>query len=244
MYAPGSSRKCPDVSGMSELFCVPSAIPAGERLKHFALARRLFSARALERRDLPDGYLIRFPQDDFEAVARFVANERLCCPFLQFEVRVAQESGSLWLQMTGPPGTREVLEAELSLTQSCHCASPVSASQGVAKWSTLAGLFGAIAVCTACCLVPFALVSIGIAGPWLGSLQALTRYKWLFILMTVAFLAYGFHAAYWRGTRTAGAASAVRSGRSEQALRVWLWIATLLAVSGVVFERIEPLLRK
>lgn len=106
---------------MSELVCVPSAIPAGQRLQHFALARQLFTRRALERRDLPDGYEIRFAQDDFEAVTRFVANERLCCPFLQFEIRAEPEAGSVWLRMTGPAGTREVLEAELNLTKTCCC---------------------------------------------------------------------------------------------------------------------------
>lgn len=106
---------------MSELVCVPSAIPAGQRLKHFALARQLFSNKALERRDLADGYEIRFAQDDSEAVRRFVANERLCCPFLQFEIRAEPHGDSLWLRMTGPQGTREVLDAELSLTKSCRC---------------------------------------------------------------------------------------------------------------------------
>jgi len=106
---------------MSKLICVPWAIPTAERRKHFDLARELFSARALERRELPDGYAIRFARDDLEAVARFIANERLCCPFLQFEVRVEQDAGPLWLQMTGPQGTREVLQAELSLMNTCLC---------------------------------------------------------------------------------------------------------------------------
>lgn len=229
---------------MSELFCVPSAIPAGKRLQHFALARQLFSTKALERRDLSNGYAIRFSQGDFEAVTRFVANERLCCPFLQFEVRVEPDAGSLWLQMSGPQGTREVLAAELSLTKSCQCESPSGAIQGLTRWSAVAGLLCSIAVCAACCLLPFALVSIGIAGTWVSGLQALARYKWLFILTTVAVLAYGFRATYWRRNRASGASAALVAGGSERAVRVLLWIATLLAVSGVVFEQVEPLLPK
>ena len=229
---------------MSELFCVPAAIPAGKRLQHFALARRLFAAKALERRELPDGYAIRFSQDDFEAVTRFVANERLCCPFLQFEIRVEPDAGALWLQMSGPQGTREVLAAELSLAKSCQCESPSGAVQGLTKWSALAGLLCSIAVCAACCLLPFALVSIGIAGAWVSGLQAFARYKWLFILMTVAVLAYGFRATYRQRKRAFGAGAALEAGRSERAVRVGLWIATLLTVSGLVFEQVEPLLRK
>lgn len=116
--------------------CVPSAIPADERQAHFALARELFASRAQEHRDLPEGYAIRFANDEFEAVARFVANERKCCPFMSFDLTLAPKSGPLWLRMTGPEGTRRVLQAELNLTvgAQCHCISAKSgglhASQG------------------------------------------------------------------------------------------------------------------
>lgn len=229
---------------MSELVCVPSAIPAGQRLQHFALARQLFTRRALERRDLPDGYEIRFAQDDFEAVTRFATNERLCCPFLQVDIRAEPDAGSLWLRMTGPPGTREVLEAELSLTNCCRCESPVAAAQALTKWSTLASLLCSIAVCAACCLLPFLLISIGIAGPWVSGLQAFARYKWPLILMTAVLLGYGFRITYQRGGRPIRAPADARVGASERAMRVWLWIATFLALSGIVFEQIEPLLQK
>ena len=112
------------MSSVRELICVPSAIPAAERQGHFALAQELLHERAKERRDLADGYAIRFGCDDFEAVARFVLNERRCCPFMRFELRVEPESGPLWLRMTGPEGTHGVLQAELSLTGSCGCAQP------------------------------------------------------------------------------------------------------------------------
>jgi hypothetical protein len=101
---------------------VPSAIPAAERARHFALARELFTQLAQERMDLPEGYAIRFQSDMFGAVARFVANERRCCPFMNFELSIARESGPLWLRMTGPAGTREVLQVELGLEGSdCGC---------------------------------------------------------------------------------------------------------------------------
>lgn len=104
-----------------ELACVPGAIPIAERQAHFALARDLFHERAAERTALPNGYVIRFPPDALEAVARFVTNERKCCPFMSFEMTLAPESGPLWLRMTGPEGTRSVLDAELDLGDSCGC---------------------------------------------------------------------------------------------------------------------------
>lgn len=105
------------------LACVPSAIPATERASHFALARELFHEVAQERTDLPDGYAVRFSPDALEAVARFVANERKCCPFMNFELSIAPGSGPPWLRMTGPAGTREIVQAELGLADSCGCRS-------------------------------------------------------------------------------------------------------------------------
>jgi hypothetical protein len=103
------------------LACVPAAIPAAQRKAHFELARELFTRRAMERVPLPEGYAFRFDSAEFEDVARFVTNERKCCPFLTFEVEVTPQAGPLWLRMQGPEGTRKVLDAELSLAGSCQC---------------------------------------------------------------------------------------------------------------------------
>jgi hypothetical protein len=104
-------------SHCAELACVPAAIAPQERAAHFALIRQLFGELVHERAELPNGYAYRFHPDALEMVARFVANERRCCPFLDFELAVAPDSGPLWLRMTGPDGTREVLEAELAISR-------------------------------------------------------------------------------------------------------------------------------
>ena len=96
------------------LACVPGAIPADERPTHFALAARLFGTEARERRALPDGYALRFDAEMFGQVAQFVEHERLCCPFLTFTLELAGAGGPLWLRLTGPAGTREFLDAELT----------------------------------------------------------------------------------------------------------------------------------
>lgn len=95
------------------LACAADAIPPTERSAHFALLRRLFGGAALEREALPEGYAFRFAPGDFEEVARFVANERKCCPFLTFEITVSPSEESVWLRMTGPEGTRAFLDVEL-----------------------------------------------------------------------------------------------------------------------------------
>ncbi len=98
------------------LACVVGAIPAAERPVHFARLTRLFGEAARERHPLPDGadgYAFRFDPAEFDDVARFVANERRCCPFLAFALDLAPDGGPLWLRLSGPDGTRAFLDAEL-----------------------------------------------------------------------------------------------------------------------------------
>lgn len=97
------------------LACVPGGIPAAERTDHFALLQRLFQDEAQARQPLDAGYAFRFGAEAFDLVARFIANERRCCPFLTFNLRVTPPDGAVWLELTGPEGTREFLEAELPL---------------------------------------------------------------------------------------------------------------------------------
>lgn len=94
------------------LVCVPDAIPAEERPAHQALLRQLFGEAAEDREAIPNGYAFRFSPDILDGLARFVANERKCCPFLEFMIHVTPD-GPIWLRMTGPAGTPEFLEAEL-----------------------------------------------------------------------------------------------------------------------------------
>jgi len=95
------------------LACVPGAIPAEERPAHFALIERLFGTEMREREVVPDGYAFRFEPDAFGDLARFVSNERKCCPFLTFQLVVSAAEGPVWLRLTGAEGTREFLDAEL-----------------------------------------------------------------------------------------------------------------------------------
>ncbi len=101
--------------------CVPSALEPAERTAHFALARKLFGVKVEHREALPNGLAFRMPTDSLDTVARFVANERKCCPFITFEITVGPGDGAVSLRMTGPDGTREVLEAELDLQSPCGC---------------------------------------------------------------------------------------------------------------------------
>jgi hypothetical protein len=102
-------------SASAPLACVRGGIPADERASHGALTRELFDRAATERRALPDGYHFTFGVEWLEQVARFVRNERLCCPFLSFAIEIQTGSERVSLRMQGPVGARELLATELGL---------------------------------------------------------------------------------------------------------------------------------
>jgi hypothetical protein len=86
----------------------PAALKARrENLLHVLIRR------ASERRELPDGYRLRFPSEGtlLSEIARMVDAERQCCRFIRFTVTVEPDDGPITLDLTGPAGTREFLAA-------------------------------------------------------------------------------------------------------------------------------------
>lgn len=80
------------------------------------LIERLFS-RVLETIPLENGYAFRFRGDGdlLTALFHFIEIERRCCPFLEFRLTVERGQGSIQLDLTGPPGSREFLESAFEL---------------------------------------------------------------------------------------------------------------------------------
>ena len=94
--------------------CNWSALTAVQQERQRALYRQL-RADVEEVLELKDGYAFRHSPDSkvLLALAEFVANERLCCPFFEFAVTVERAGGPVWLRMTGGREGKRVLEAEM-----------------------------------------------------------------------------------------------------------------------------------
>jgi hypothetical protein len=71
--------------------------------------------RADDDQELPEGRRLRFSAEGetLAVIARMVDAERPCCRFLRFQITVEPDGGPIWLEVTGPPGTREFLSAIL-----------------------------------------------------------------------------------------------------------------------------------
>jgi hypothetical protein len=66
---------------------------------------------------LREGLRLRFSAtgDTLSAIARTIEAERHCCRFLRFQITVEPDGGPIFLELSGPPGTREFVTALLEV---------------------------------------------------------------------------------------------------------------------------------
>jgi hypothetical protein len=74
---------------------------------------REVGAAMLEQRELDSGYAYRFPADAhwINELSKLITAERDCCPFLRFTLNVEPGDGPIWLELTGPAGTKDFLKS-------------------------------------------------------------------------------------------------------------------------------------
>jgi hypothetical protein len=92
-----------------------TALDGAQRERQQVLMKK-FHASIEETHALPDGYAFRLPADaqTILAAAEFITIERLCCPFLNFELEVGRAGSPVWLRLTGSEGAKEFIEAEFA----------------------------------------------------------------------------------------------------------------------------------
>ena len=68
-------------------------------------------AEAIE--PIADGYRLRFPasSETLQAIVAMIDGERQCCRFLRFQLTIEPAEGPVVLDVTGPSGTRDFLNA-------------------------------------------------------------------------------------------------------------------------------------
>ncbi|MCM3869710.1 MAG: hypothetical protein ND895_03280 [Pyrinomonadaceae bacterium] len=99
---------------VSAFACDMSAIEPDRKDEHMVTINQLF--RSVEDiRELPNGYAFRLPNDAdvLLRTTKFVAFERLCCPFFGFAIELEPEGGALWLSLTGRDGIKPFIIAEI-----------------------------------------------------------------------------------------------------------------------------------
>ena len=101
-----------DVPRTELLADIDAAISAAERPRYNDLVKRLRIA-VMDRSELTDGYVYKLDTKKITLpeVAEWITMERLCCPFLAFQLDVKANSATQ-LTMRGPLGAKTVLREE------------------------------------------------------------------------------------------------------------------------------------
>jgi hypothetical protein len=103
------------VSQVSPFACERSALSAADRKRHFDELGPALRGMVKNVRELRDGYEFEFPADPatFRLEAEWAAGEHLCCPFLDINLRQEREKGSFLMGLSGRPGVKQFIEADL-----------------------------------------------------------------------------------------------------------------------------------
>jgi mercuric ion transport protein len=116
----------------------------------------------------------------------------------------------------------------------------VTTHQTAERLTAAGGILGAIAA-SSCCVLPLLFVSLGVSGAWIGNLTALAPYQPYVLAVTFAVLGYGFYSVYRRPREVCSDGTCERPLPSR-AVKIGLWVGTVLAVVALIFQRIVLML--
>lgn len=98
----------------SPLSCDLFVLSDGDRSRREELVSQLgHSLRELYELEQGYGMVFEPSASTLADLVEFIALERLCCPFLNFELRVQEENGPVRLEMSGREGVKQFLSTEL-----------------------------------------------------------------------------------------------------------------------------------
>ena len=97
------------------LVCNMAVFTPAERADHIQSTTHLYrSVQSIQ--EVENGYEFTFPNESeiISGLGKFISNERRCCPFLEFTLKITSNNALISLRLTGPEGTQEFLRAEFT----------------------------------------------------------------------------------------------------------------------------------
>jgi hypothetical protein len=87
-------------------------LPSHEQAKRREIIINDFFKGIEETRELRDGFSFRYPGTDewISKLSEFIMFERMCCPFLTFELLFASNSGPVHLHIRGSKAAKEFIK--------------------------------------------------------------------------------------------------------------------------------------
>ena len=136
--------------------------------------------------------------------------------------------------------TRNMQQTLVTSTPTPRDAGRMDPSARKAGLVSVGGILAALGAAS-CCVVPFALFTLGISGAWISNLTALEPYQPLFAAVTFGFLGYGFYLVYRKPKVACAEDSYCDKPSSGRTAKIGLWTATVLVVIALGFPKLAPL---
>lgn len=89
---------------------------------------------------------------------------------------------------------------------------------------------------SSCCLLPLALVSLGISGAWIGRLTSLSPFQPIFLTASAIALGFAFWRVYWRKPETCAPGSLCEVPQSRIITKTLLWCGAGLVVAALTID--------
>ncbi len=94
------------------LVCNMDVFTPAERESHIQNTLQLYQT-VQDIREAENGYEFLFPYTtELAKLTEFISKEKMCCPFLEFTLRIEPNEKPVSLTLTGPEGTQEFLRNE------------------------------------------------------------------------------------------------------------------------------------
>jgi mercuric ion transport protein len=108
------------------------------------------------------------------------------------------------------------------------------------SWLAAGGVAAAI-LASSCCVLPLALVTLGVSGAWIGNFTALEPYKPIFIAIAAIFIGLGFWQVYLRPKPKCADGSYCARPQSALITQIALWLAAALVIGAATIDWWAPL---
>lgn len=112
--------------------------------------------------------------------------------------------------------------------------------KGPSGWLAAGALAGAV-LASACCVVPLALVTLGVSGAWIANLTALEPYKPFTAALALILLGSGFWHVYFKPKPVCVDGSYCARPASARLTKTVLWLGLLIVVVTLTLKWWAPL---
>jgi hypothetical protein len=111
----GCSDDCKATSKEGTKIACKLTTPELRQRKETVLAS--LKSQVIEKKELKDGYAFKFNGSDkmLDELTEFIKTERECCDFFTFNLSIAGDKNTTWLELTGAEGAKEFIGSELGL---------------------------------------------------------------------------------------------------------------------------------